>query len=416
MSQFGKLASRVAQAAESVTEKVLLHPIVSTGLIILFVLYGALLMPSVNPQHGLQNRLPAFMTTQWALYVYRAVGLTAIAIVLAADVRVGVMLAVLFILFYLVLHMEVFKLNVLNFTQEHMTGRRTPIGGQYRKVMYRENMTDGEGEQSGSLEQTVAELSAESMQDVQRGIDQLSVEIETAAREKAAAGLLTEADKEEVQKAISAARDIGSRNASAQEMRALLSDLDLFYKTIMARQSPPGPAMGAQPQDLTNEVIEAKPAEKGTAASSIPVSTQTEAHVVTEAPRMGDKLVVEDGNGQPAMSAKNEMAVATPVIATTESGEVAKDHLNQEILTVPVQAVNQHGQLAHDAQGRPVVAPVVVKQDKHGNLRRTSRGDLLATRCKVMCDTSGVWIMRNGVLAPMDSFMPYSKESYAPAM
>lgn len=417
MSQFGKLASKVAHAAESVTEKFLLHPMVSTALIILFVLYGSLVMPQIRTNKLQAENLPSFMTSSWFTYVYRAVGLTVIAIVLAADVRVGVMLAVLFVLFYLVLHMEVFKVQILNFTQEHMTGRRTPIGAQYSKVMYRENMTDGDAEQpAGALEQTVAELSAESLQEIQRGIDQLAVDIEIAAREKSAMGLLSEAEKAEVQKAIETARSIGSRNPSVQEMRSLLSDLDTFHKMLLARQAPPSASMGAQPQDLSNEVIEAKPADKGTAASSIPVSTQTDAHVVTEAPRMGDKLVVEDGNGQPAMSTKNEMAVATPVIATTESGEVAKDHLNQEILTVPVQAVNQHGQLAHDAQGKPVVAPVVVKQDKHGNLRRTSRGDLLATRCKVMCDTSGVWIMRGGVLAPMDSFMPYSNDSYAPAM
>lgn len=417
MSQFGKFASKVAQAAESATEKVLLNPLVSTGIIILFILYGSLLMPAVNPDSTLQARLPAFMTSDWALYVYRAVGLVVIAIVLAADVRVGVMLAVLFIIFYMVLHHEVFKIQVLKFTQEHMTARRSPIGAQYSKVVYRENMTDGEAEAAPTaLQQTVDELTAESLQDVQRGIDQLAVDIETASREKIAMGLLTEADKQEVQKALDAARGISSQNASAMEMRALLSDLDMFHKMLLSRQAPAAPAMGAQPKDLSAEVIEAKLAENGTAASSIPVSTQTEAHVVTEAPRMGDKLVVEDGNGQPAMSAKNEMAVATPVIATTESGEVAKDHLNQEILTVPVQAVNQHGQLAHDAQGKPVVAPVIVKQDKRGNLRRTARGDLLATRCRVKCDTSGVWIMRNGVLAPMDSYMPYSNDSYAPAM
>lgn len=410
MSQLGKIASRVASAAESVTEKVLLHPMVSTGLIILFVLYGSLLMPTINEKHGLQNRLPAFMLSDWAIYVYRAVGLVAIAIVLAADVRVGVMLAVLFVIFYMVLHMEVFKLNVLNFTQEHMS-RGLPIGANHRRVLYREAMTEPESPET--LQQVVGELQAESMQDVQKGIDQLAVDIEMTAREKAAAGLLSEANKAEVQKALDAAR--AAAGSPPEAMRALLADLMDFHGKLKSLQAPVA-AQGAQPQDLSQEVIEVKPAEKGTAASDIPVSTQTEAHVVTEAPRMGDKLLVENGAGQPAMSTKNEMAVATPVIAITESGEVAKDDMNHEILTVPVQAVNQDGQLAHDAQGRPVVAPVVVKQDKRGNLRRTARGDLLATRCKVMCDTSGVWIMRDGVLAPMDSYMPYSNDSYAPAM
>lgn len=398
MTDLKKLPSKIIH----VTENVLLHPYVSVGIMILFILYGSIFMPTHNP-----DNFPAWLKnpSPWVLYLIRAVGLTVIAIVLAHDVKVGVMLAVIFVMLYIVLSNEMFKIQVLNFTQD----RR--IGSNHARVR-----RGGVEKMTAEEEAAIAAAASSSVQEMMSSIDKLAVEIETLGREKSAMGFLTVDEQNQVQSALEQARLAGSSNMDMPQLQALLTRLVEFRNVLHSITSaPPVPAPAAPAEDKSAEVIAVKLAENGESAASVPSNIQVEATVVSEAPRMGDKLVVEDGNGQPAMSARGEVATSTPVIAMKESGEVAKDELNQEILTAPVQAVDQNGNLAKDAQGNPVVAPVIVKEDAQGNIMKTKSGDVLAQRCRVMCDTSGIWIMKNGVLAPM-GYEGFSNNMYAPAL
>lgn len=411
MTNLTQLANQTAR----ITERVLLHPYVSTAIMILFVLYGTYFMPTPVPGSSavLTSRLPEWMLKDWVGYVFRAVGLTLIAIVLSHDLKIGVMVAVIFMMLYTVLHAEFFKIQVLNFTQEQMTNSRI-IGSQYKKV----KKYGGVEKMTPEEEQAIAAAQSSSMLDAKKSIDELIMEIETLMREKAALGFISEQEQLQVRQELDKARNMPADLSLSQLQQgvAYLTDIRMQVSSLNSpAPMAPAPMPAESGPSKEEEVIEVKLAENGVAAAEIPAEVQKEANVIDDSPRMGDKLVVENGNGERALTSNGEVTVAQPIVAITPTGEVAKDELGQEILTVPVQAVNQHGHLARDAQGRPVVAPVVLQKDHSGNIRTTRKGDLLAKRCKVMCDTTGIYMMRkDGVLAPLN-YEPFSKSGYASA-